>query len=80
MLHRRPVAAVDEKRPCRNGTEPRVLLPLWNGGGRAMLHRRPAAAVDEKRPCRNGTELRVLLPLRNQTETARHPCIRDLLT
>ena len=30
MLHRRPVAGVDEKRPYRNGTESRVLLLLWN--------------------------------------------------
>ena len=63
MLHRRPVAAVEEKRPYCNGTESRVLLPLWNGGGRAMPHRRPVAGGEEKRPYRNGTESRVLLPL-----------------
>ena len=48
----------------RNGTESWLLLPLWQGDGRAVPSRMPAAGVLRKKHFHNGTDSRDLLPLR----------------
>ena len=71
MPRRRPVERVEHERRCHNGSESRVLLPLWKGGRRTMPPRRPAERVEHERWCHNGTYSRVLLPLRKKKDASR---------
>jgi len=53
---------------CRNGTESRDSLPLWNGAERGNGSERPLGGTATKPACRNGTESRESLPLWNGAE------------
>lgn len=37
MPHRRPAERTRRRKPCRNGTESRNLLPLWKRDGKLLL-------------------------------------------
>ena len=47
----------------RNGTETRILLPLWKGETEGRCRTGAVERVHEESGFRNGTESRVLLPL-----------------
>ena len=57
------VERVHGENSLRNGTESRVLLPLWKRETEERCRTGAAEMVHEKYSCRNGTESRVLLPL-----------------
>ena len=58
-----PVEVVASDAPCRNGSESREMVPLWEGAMGGMCSTRPVDVVASDAPCRNGSKLWEMLPL-----------------